>query len=144
MSNGGAPSPGPPAEVLIFVLPPAGPGGQYSLAHYPRRKGDTKIFYTPQGQSGNSGKPREVKWIPCNLGPGQQLFIVEKADSPGQGHFGPAAPVQPGQSHRMSGPALHGPPTGGPDETWSYEVILRVGNTFAARLDPDVVISPDP
>jgi len=136
------PSVGPPAEVYIYVLPPAS-GGRHSLLCYPRRRGDTRVYFTYQGQQPTPGRAREVMWVPSGLLPGHALLIQEKAASPSRGHF-PGQPfrILPGQPFKLSGPATKGP--GDPHEsTWEYEIVLSDATGVLAHLDPDVVIIKD-
>ena len=134
---------GPPAEVYIYVLPPAS-GGCHSLGCYPRRKGDTKIYFTRPGCQPTPGRAREVMWIPSGLLPGQALLIQEKITSPSRGHF-PGQPfrILPGQPFKLSGPAFKGPQHGR-DSTWVYEIILSDASGVLARLDPPIDIPDDP
>ncbi len=145
MSNSAPSQPpvGPPAEVYVYVLPSV-PGGCPSLLCYPRRRGDTKIYFTHQGQQPTPGKAREVMWISSGLVPGQAISIQEKATSPSKGHFpGQQFRILPGQPFRLSGPATKGPQHVR-DSMWEYEIILSDATGILARLDPPVVIIDDP
>lgn len=142
-STGFAPGPGPPAEVYIFVLPPVA-GGCHSLMHYPRRKADSCVYYTTQGNNPTPGRAREVMWIPSGLERGQTLTISEKAVSAGKGHFaGLPISIPAGTPYRMSGPLAKGPAPAR-HVTWSYEIILSDATGVLARLDPDIIIIEDP
>lgn len=143
MANGAiAPGPGPPAEVHIFVLPPVA-GGKHSLLCYPRRSGDTAIFYTSQGNNPTAGRSREVMWIPHGLGAGQMLTIREKATSPGRGHFAGVAPIHNPTPFQLSGPPARGPAPAR-QVCWAYDVILSDATGVLATCDPEVIIVEDP
>src|SRR5262245_3445912 len=75
---------GPPANVYLYVLPGTS-GGPPSLLAYPRRKGDTAIFYTRPGMNPTPGRAREAMWVASGLVPGQILVIQEKASSAAKG-----------------------------------------------------------
>lgn len=134
---------GPPAEVYVYVLP-ASSGGRYSLFCYPRRRNDTRIFFTTPGHPRTPSKARELMWVPSGLQMGQSLTIHEKGTSDSKGHFhGLPFTLHSGQPFKLSGPPVKGP-TGAKEATWSYEIILSDGSGILARLDPDVIIIEDP
>lgn len=142
--HGGAqvPGAGPPAEVHVYVLPPVG-HGSYSLMCYPRRLGDTTIYFTTQGNHPTNGRAREIVWIPHGLGAGQQLTIREKGWSPGKGNFQAIAPIHAPTPFQHSGPPVRGPHPHR-SVTWAYDVILSDANEVLAVCDPVVVIIEDP
>ena len=110
---------------------------------YPRRRGDTKIYFTHQGCQPTPGKAREVMWISSGLVPGQALSIQEKATSASKGHFpGQTFRILPGQPFRLSGPATKGPQHAR-ESTWEYEIILSDATGVLARLDPQIIIIDD-
>lgn len=132
----------PPAEVFIFVLPPV-EHGRYSLMCFPRRLGDTRVYYTGPGLTAqHPSGPREVLWIPSGLRAGQVLTIAEKANSRSKGNFGHIPPIHSHTPMQLSGPVLRGP--GHAPAIWSYEIRLSDATGELASLDPDVVLVPDP
>jgi len=134
---------GPPADVLIVVLPGV-PGGRPSLLCYPRRRGDTKIFFTRQGNTPTPGLGRQVMWSVSGLLPGHMLTLREKAGSPDCGLF-PNQPytINHGQPYLPSGSPMKDS-RHGRDSTWAYEIILSGPGGVLASLDPDVEIKDDP
>jgi hypothetical protein len=134
--------PAPPAEVFIYVLPKVGDHGRHSLMVYPRRLGDTRVYYTAPGLKETPSMPREILWIPSGLGANQVLTISEKANSRSKGNFGPIPPIHSHTPMQLSGPVVRGP--GHAPAIWSYEIRLSDANGELASLDPDIVIVPDP
>lgn len=134
---------GPPAEVYIYVLPPAA-GGRYSLFTYPRRAGDTTIAFTRQGNNPTPGKAREVVWATSGMRGGQIITIQEKGSSQIKGAFhGLPFTIHSSQPIKNSGPPLRGPSVGR-EGAWAYEVVLSDNTGTLARLDPEIIIIEDP
>jgi len=132
--------PGPPAEVHIYILPAV--NGRHALLCYPRRSGDTAIFYTVPGNMPTAGRAREINFIPHGLNSGQMLTIREKGSSPGKGHFRTMTIPAP-TPFLLSGPPGKGP---NPDRQvcWAYDVILSDASGVLATCDPEVIIVEDP
>jgi hypothetical protein len=128
--------------VFLYIQPPVGEGGRYSLAIYPRRRGDTKVYVTRPGCSEAHGLSREVRWTPVGLGQGLQMMLIEKNTSPGKGFFQGQPPFRHGDPPRLSGRPVKGAPP--QDVAWEYEVLLSDGQQILARLDPEIIIIPEP
>lgn len=135
---------GPPANVNIYILPAIQGRGRTSLMIYPRRRGDSQVFHTRQGNNPTPGKSREVMWVASGMVPGQVLHIQEKANSQDKGLF-PNQPftIYPHQPWAASGPTSKGPQHGR-DSLWCYEIVLSDAAGEVARLDPEVEVKDDP
>ena len=131
--------------VKITVHPPV-QGGRWALSYFPRRSGDTKIYFTPQGKPRTPNLPREVEWDVNGLQAGQTLEIHPKSTSTcKQRLVDHPYKMKPTSSKGRSGEAVAGPDPRPDKDGWAYDVILKHASGLElARLDPEIIIIEDP
>ena len=131
--------------VKVTVHPPVH-GGRWALSYFPRRSGDTKIYFTPDGEERTPNRPREVTWEVIGLQAGQTLEIHPKSTSTRKHRLaGHPFKITPTTGSGRSGEAVAGPGQRPREDGWAYDVILKHASGLElARLDPDIIIIEDP
>jgi len=131
-------------HLAVIPNPVMDPQRPYLLEIYPRRYGDTLVYFERNhgGKPPSKCKPREVLWLAYDIPQGYCIRITPK----------------PGSTTALSAPADLTPvhdsektrPTDGPgpvdlDLRWAYkaELIDSQGNV-SDTVDPEVIIKNDP
>lgn len=119
----------------------------YLLEMYPRRYGDTLLFFdgsVPGGKKASTSKPREVLWMAYNVPANFQIELTPKPKT--TAIFNPPYPVLDNKTT-----SAHLKPQAGPDKDeldvrWSYNATLRNlnDNSISDQIDPEVIIKNDP
>jgi len=127
------------------------PGYAYTIDYYPKRRGDTKVFYSATASLASPVKPREVEWLVTGLQPNQQIVLEQKYAVATNGLGKKKYIITPtSPAPFLSGPAQHGTTTPGVEDVWQYSIRLTplgndaAGSDLAKMIDPMVIIDNDP
>src|SRR5262245_12795450 len=114
--------------------------------YHPKRLGDPEIYFTAPEHHGlaHRDRAREVIWIPNGLCKGQLLTISEKPSSPAKGLFQEIPSLHSATPFQTSGRPRGGPGRGEDAVIWSYQIVLSSHGRELARIDPEIVLVPDP
>jgi hypothetical protein len=162
----------PPARILSIVIG-RDRGKPTGMAVRPERESDWTIYYPRGWRSGTmisaetsslADYPRQVFWVVSNLEPNETIVIEPKptdhggprdyrepkADGVGpfpDSSFEIAYPSNGVASGAITPAALQLPhyPSGSEERfSWEYNIILLSKGKETARLDPVIIIEPDP
>lgn len=130
--------------VHIAFKPIKGGKHKYEIHVFPKRHGDTTVYYDSSNHHGFSPeRPRKVVWLAHGLKKGMRIVIKvkdEKKDSK----------LLDQTKYEIVYPERVAVGMAKDEGTWQYSVILyeKDGNgghaVVVGRLDPEVVVKPDP